>query len=140
MDEAVWNFHFGYIGDVFAGSNIVNTPVPNARSKLCSVAFRFTTDATVIDRRIILNIHNTVNFSPIAYPVVTQIASQVKDYLYTTGAQNYVNPANDKYVIGISPDIVLLEDWGVQSNIENLQLGDQVTRLVYIWKFWTYEQ
>lgn len=140
FDEAVWNFHFGYLGAIATSFNWSVSPPPNSRSKLCAIAFRFTTSAVAGDRRITLNLNNGFNITPIAFPVVTQVASEVKHFLYSINGHNYVSPDDTKYVISISPDITLLEGWAIESEIENLKSGDATALFNSTFKLWTYEQ
>jgi len=140
QDEAVYNFHFGYLGLIAGGLNWSTIPPVNTRSRLCSISFRFTTSAVVGDRKITLNLNNGSNVTPIAFPVVTQPASVVNYFLYTTGVTNYISPDTTRHVIPISSDINLLEGWSIDSSIENLQGGDQTHLFAVIFKFWTFEQ
>lgn len=140
QDEAVCNFHFAYLGAISGGANWSTTPPVNTKSRLCSISFRFTTSAIAGDRKITLNLNNGSNVTPIAFPVVTQIASVVNYFLYTTGVTNYISPDTTHHVIPISSDIVLLEGWSIDSSIENLQAGDLTALFAVIFKLWTFEQ
>ena len=123
------------VPDPAAGANFVATVPNNSMWQIRGVLAILDTDVTVAIRELIIY---TVDFlagrSTFARPTATQIASLTMSYTFTT----YITlPATYGDIIaGHLPNITLLDQDTIHSDIQNLQAGDQVRSIYMLLEEW----
>ncbi len=132
-EEGIYYIHFDYEAAIAAGTDFSVQQNLKARCKLCFVTFTFVTDASAADRKIKIGIEKAGTFIPLGGCVVVHPASTTKEYFFSISNVSSIS-ASDAFRNGSLPDVFCIydEDY-TQSEIDNIQVGDQITKLSLIY-------
>ena len=119
-----------------AGAEIDSGPLPSGKHRIETLSFEFTTDATVKNRTVKLDIWEPSGGIIARIPVVSvQIENKTVRYSFSAGVGMDKDP-NTLTQTGVLPDIMLTGDCELLTSTYNLQAGDTFTAVVGMEKFW----
>lgn len=139
FDIAVFNHHFSKQGPASVGTDFVLSPPSNNRSELIAMSFSLDTDANAGNRTVRLHFKRGVNDLIVGCAAVSQIANTI--FNYVVGQHGTFSTASDvdSHFIAIPSLPILLETDTIESEVVNIEAGDQIGWLTFVFKTWTYE-
>lgn len=140
FEQGDFDFVWSAQGDPAVATNLlINAPV-NARSELVALSFKFSADANAADRWMRISSSSgliVILLGNSEYPITAN-----KDRWIIVGPTGHSSVADggDSQTIGTVPFPVLLEGDIIRTNVVNIQAGDQISDVYYVFKTWIYEQ
>lgn len=101
------------------------------------VSFLLTTDATVINRRPILQLTTTAGTTTLAISTLVQGASLARTWTFAAGhPSDFADAATGAYVISLLPECWHLPNSTLRTDATDLQAGDQISNWKYLITEW----
>ncbi len=110
--------------DPAAGSEVSVTVPTNARWRLKAIRMELATDATSVNRRVILIIDDGTNTIATIVVEATQGASVTYRYNFYSGAPQETSFTVSQIEVPIPRDLVLFQGWRIRTSTQSLQAGD----------------
>ena len=123
-----------YTSAIAAGSDLTISPPGHSRLKLVALSFLFTTSAAAADRLIKVKcVRGGVDYMLTSAGQIQTASLALRYYFMVSGAlSDIVNP---KCYHAPLPDAFLfLSGDTLDTEIDNIQLLDQITEVTYVWK------
>lgn len=139
MDGQMWRDRLLLTGNPAAGAQLSIAVHANARSELLNVTFDLTTDANAANRTVYIEIKRATQRHRIGSAGFAHTANTSYQYIVTQMSGTILAvPVNDAYIpIGSHP--VLWPDDTIEIRVANIQVGDQLSTILSMWKIWPYE-
>lgn len=132
---------FAYIelvnhGNITAGNEITFTTFANSLTELVAFQATLSTNATVADRLVTLQLNDGTRTALMVNPVIAQTASTNLTYI-ANQAQPKDPPAGAAFQqLCLPPMIRAPENWTIETNTSGLQGGDQYLQVKAIYRRW----
>ena len=124
------------IANPSAGNDFLSLLPNNKRYQISSLKFEIVTDANVANRYAFLQIMSGATVKAVIAPTVAQAASTTFTYQYFIDAHSeLVKPANNQLML-LPASFYIPGNWNIQSNVLNLQAGDQIQNIELICNSW----
>lgn len=115
-----------------AGANLAVAFADAAMRIIDGIAFRLVTDANAATRTVRVETDSGGDLRHNIISAVTQIESLTRDYVFQKNAPDGATSLGTKIVQPLPHDLFLYQDHNVNTVIDNIQVGDQIS-LVQIW-------
>ena len=128
--------HNPTIANPTAGNDFLYLLPNNKRYQIAGLKYELVTDANVANRYSFIQIMSGAVVKAVIAPTVAQVASTTFTYQYMINAHTeLVKPANNQLVI-LPMNFYIPGNWNIQSNVLNLQVGDQIQNIELICNSW----
>lgn len=128
------------IGGITAGANFSSTVPASVVRRIMSVSFRLAADANVANRRPILEVVTGGSLAHSFPTFTTQAAGTTFDSFFMPIGSFFTSVVSGVMITFLSQDLYLKEGDVLQSRIDAMQVGDQLSNIVIHYEEWLEER
>lgn len=139
-DQAIYDVDYRSLATPGAGDPLSISSKTNAVSELIFVKFLFTTDATVVNRQVRLEIGNGTISTVLSFMPTVQTASLAWQYIFGTNLTPYASGDGLALHAHIPPGLRAYKGWTWGVMIGGICAADQISAVRAYFKLWAYEQ
>jgi len=137
LDTSVFSLKTFTQADPAVGTDFLFHCPENLRIKLIGLTFQLVTDANVANRNVEIYITDGTNICPTFTAAGLQVASETVIYYWAPGARIYDGTAAGLNMYQpLSDDLFLEPSEYLGSIVTNIQVGDQISDIVYRVQYW----
>lgn len=119
-----------------AGTNFTYTLPTPYHYKLDAVRFKIVTDANAANRTLMLHMHE-IGLPSIYYSSTSLVAENLTRYVSLWAGLNTIDRQSFSEIVGsLPPQIYLRESCIIESDIKNIQVGDQLSEIQLHFRMW----